>query len=69
MQDNTTDKELLLRVLQDYSRDKALALQAASSGMTGYESTINNNVWSPDTYPQGWTELGPVGGSYIEEDA
>ena len=27
MQDNTTDKELLLRVLQDYSRDKALALQ------------------------------------------
>ena len=34
-----------------------------------YESTINNNVWSPDTYPQGWTELGPVGGSYIEEDA
>ena len=34
-----------------------------------YESTINNNVWSPDTYPQGWTELGPVGGLYIEEDA
>lgn len=34
-----------------------------------YESTINNNVWSPDTYPQGWTELGPVGGPYIEEDA
>ena len=20
-----------------------------------YESTINNNVWSPDTYPAGWT--------------
>lgn len=19
-----------------------------------YESTIDNNVWSPDTYPQGW---------------
>ena len=34
-----------------------------------YESTINNNVWSPDAYPQGWTELGPVGGPYIEEDA
>ena len=34
-----------------------------------YESTINNNVWSPDTYPQGWTDLGPVGGPYIEEDA
>lgn len=25
-----------------------------------YESTINNNVWSPDTYPQGWTDLGTV---------
>ena len=25
-----------------------------------YESTINNNVWSPDTYPQGWTDLGAV---------
>ena len=34
-----------------------------------WRSTINNNVWSPDTYPQGWTELGPVGGPYIEEDA
>ena len=34
-----------------------------------YESTINNNVWSPDTYPQGWTELGPVGGPFVEEDA
>lgn len=34
-----------------------------------YESAINNNVWSPDTYPQGWTDLGPVGGPYIEEDA
>lgn len=32
-----TDKELVLQVLQDYSRDKALALQAASSGMTGAE--------------------------------
>ncbi len=25
-----------------------------------YESTINNNVWSPDTYPQGWKDLGAV---------
>ena len=25
-----------------------------------YESTINNNVWSPDAYPQGWAELGTV---------
>lgn len=21
-----------------------------------YQSTIDNNVWSPDTYPAGWTE-------------
>ena len=23
-----------------------------------YESTINNNVWSPETYPQGWKMIG-----------
>lgn len=23
-----------------------------------YTSTIDNNVWSPDSYPQGWTEEG-----------
>ena len=32
-----TDKELVLQVLQDYSRDKAAALQEASAGMTGTE--------------------------------
>lgn len=32
-----TDKELVLQVLQDYSRDKAAALQKASAGMTGTE--------------------------------
>ena len=32
-----TDKELVLQVLQDYSRDKAASLQAASAGMTGTE--------------------------------
>ena len=25
-----------------------------------YESTIDGNVWAPDAYPQGWTELGEV---------
>ena len=25
---------------------------------TVYESTIDNNVWSPVDYPQGWTEIG-----------
>lgn len=32
-----TDKELVLRVLQDYSRDKAAALQADQINMTGTE--------------------------------
>ena len=32
-----TDKELVLQVLQDYSRDKAAALQKASVDMTGTE--------------------------------
>lgn len=32
-----TDKELVLQVLQDYSRDKAAALQKASADMTGTE--------------------------------
>lgn len=27
-----------------------------------YESTIDNNVWSPDTYPQGWKLVGPMDG-------
>ena len=26
-----------------------------------YESKINNNVWSPAAYPQGWEKLGPIG--------
>lgn len=25
-----------------------------------YESTIDNNVWAPSTYPQGWNDLGAV---------
>ena len=145
MQDNTTDKELVLQAMREYGQRKAAELQEASTGMTGdcctdggkvwrstidnnvwaptayprgreevtgtdvvfvsqaladilenirvhfgkpvhinsgyrtgdrviynghiYESTINNNVWSPDTYPQGWTELGPVGGPFVEEEA
>lgn len=32
-----TDKEFVLRVLQDYSRDKAVALQADQINMTGTE--------------------------------
>ena len=32
-----TDKELVLQVLQNYSRDKAAALQKASADMTGTE--------------------------------
>lgn len=25
-----------------------------------YESTMDGNVWAPDAYPQGWTDLGAV---------
>ena len=25
-----------------------------------YESTIDNNVWSPDALPSGWTDLGEI---------
>lgn len=168
MQDNTTDKELVLQTMREYGQRKAAELQAASAGMSGTElyaaedyipdfqaakavmnmnqrkvgekdgflcrstaghvvrligsydsdvwpgepetllsqwkfvwskdpkkarpflalstspydtgncctdggktwrSTIDNNVWAPTAYPQGWTELGPVGGPFVEEDA
>lgn len=78
MQDNTTDKELVLQAMREYGRSKAAQLQEASAEMTGdcctdggkvWRSTIDNNVWAPTAYPQGWTDLGPVGGPYIEEDA
>ena len=65
-----------------WSTDPAKALpfvaMSTSPYMTGdcctdggkvWRSTIDNNVWAPTAYPQGWTELGPVGGPYIEEDA
>lgn len=25
-----------------------------------YQSTMDNNVWAPSAYPQGWSDLGPV---------
>ena len=34
-----------------------------------YRSGQDGNVWSPRTINVQWTDLGPVGGSYIEEDA
>lgn len=106
MQDNTTDKELVLQAMREYGRSKAAQLQEASPEPepgtepepgdgeedipafvqpTGahdayqtvdratynghiYESTIID-VWSPDTYPQDWTELGPVGGPFVEGEA
>lgn len=104
MQDNTTDKELVLQAMREYGRSKAAQLQEASAEMTGtelyaaedyipdfaaacaqknmleraagfvcrsaagrvvrllqpYESTMDGNVWAPDAYPQGWTDLGAV---------
>ena len=41
----------------------------ASEGGMVYRSTIDSNVWAPSGYPQGWTELGPVGGPFVEEEA
>ena len=60
--------------------DKALPFVAMSTSpyMTGdcctdggkvWRSTIDNNVWAPTAYPKGWTELGPVGGPFVEEKA
>lgn len=37
MQDNTTDKELVLQAMREYGRSKAAELQAASAGMSGTE--------------------------------
>ena len=37
MQDNTTDKELVLQAMREYGRSKAAQLQAASAGMSGTE--------------------------------
>ena len=37
MQDNTTDKELVLQAMREYGQRKAAELQAASAGMSGTE--------------------------------
>ena len=37
MQDNTTDKELVLQAMREYGRSKAAQLQEASAEMTGTE--------------------------------
>lgn len=58
--------------------DKALPFVsiATSPYMTGdcctedghvWRSTIDNNVWAPSGYPQGWTDLGEVGAAESEE--
>lgn len=38
----------------------------AAEGGYVYRSNIDNNVWAPSGYPQGWTLLGPVGGPFEE---
>ena len=38
----------------------------AAEGGCVYRSNIDNNVWAPSGYPQGWTLLGPVGGPFKE---
>ena len=38
----------------------------AAEGGYVYHSNIDNNVWAPSGYPQGWTLLGPAGGPFEE---
>ena len=38
----------------------------AAEGGYVYRSNIDNNVWAPSDYPQGWTLLGPAGGPFEE---
>lgn len=38
----------------------------AAEGGYVYRSNIDNNVWAPSGYPQGWTLLGPAGGPFEE---
>ena len=38
----------------------------AAEGGYVYRSNIDNNVWAPSGYSQGWTLLGPVGGPFEE---
>ena len=38
----------------------------AAEGGYVYRSNIDNNVWAPSGYTQGWTLLGPVGGPFEE---
>ena len=34
-----------------------------------YQSTIDGNVWSPETYPQGWTEVAKISGGFSPASA
>lgn len=38
----------------------------AAEGGYVYRSNIDNNVWAPSGYQQGWTLLGPVGSPFKE---
>lgn len=38
----------------------------AAEGGYVYRSNVDNNVWAPSGYSQGWTLLGPVGGPFEE---
>lgn len=34
--------------------------ECCTEGNNVYRSTIDNNVWAPSAYPQGWTDLGTI---------
>lgn len=70
MQDNTTDKELVLQAMREYGQRKAAELQEASTGMTGTE------LYAAEDYIPDFAAacaqknmLGPVGGPFVEEEA
>lgn len=62
---NSTSTEETDAVLQEYKQPTGghdaynIGDKVIDNGRV-FESGINNNVWSPTEYPQGWKDLGPL---------
>ena len=52
-----------------YNTDDCCIYPAEDETIHVYRSGQDGNVWPPRTLNVQWTDLGPVGGPYIEEDA
>ena len=52
-----------------YNTGDCCTYPAENETLHVYRSGQDGNVWPPRTINVQWTDLGPVGGSYIEEDA